>query len=411
MVESFAAHFSCATCYISKSQIDDFENLDKIAMRTNSNFYEGLETIPESSDSEHVKGVKRKSELCRLKYCNVPEVIGGDVFHDLDEGVAKEIIGEAINYLVRNGDIPLEEAYSRIVGFDFGTIDQAYCPNDMRHLSGLQVRNVALRFNFIFSNLITPDNEKLFELISHLSTVIQIVYSSKINEHNVKVLEKKIMDLLLAMKIVFPNYNLKWKAHFLTHYAIFVRKLGPLCANETSVFELKHRFFTRIAERNTQFKNILWSFAYRHQISWSDEWSRTKDFYIPVYKNATEIGFDDAEISEYGNVFNRHKQIFKVKKAHCLFNYQAGHYVYQNHQFHEITCVFAQENKIYLKCNSIITSFDELYVAYKIIGRETSSSIFSIKALDNKETFTTQTPYSTNTKFILCKRNVIEYFK
>lgn len=409
MTESFACHFSCVTCYISKSQISDLENLDEISLRTNSNFYEGLENI--QSSSEHVKGVYKESELCRLMYCKVPEVIGADIFHDLDEGVTKELIEEAISYLTKCGNITTEEVHSRILGFDYGVLDQDYCPSDMRHLSGLQVRNLALRFNLIFADLITTNNDQLFKLTSHLSTVIQIVYSSKLNQLDLEVLDKQIMELLTTMQIVFPNVTLKWKSHFLTHYTTFVMKLGPLCANETSAYEMKHRFFTRIAEKNTQFLNILWSFAFRHQISWSDLWSRTGDLYEIKYEKAIEIGIDNEIIFQHLDVFSENKKIFLVKSAHCVFTYQTGYYIFKNDQFHEICNVFVQDKIIFLKCVAIKTYFDTVFVAHKIIGKEITSSIFSLETLINKETYTTQTPYSINTKYILCKRNVLKYFE
>lgn len=44
------------------------------------------------------KAVLRKSERCRLVYSAIPDIIGADIFHDLDEGVCKDVIEQIWNF-------------------------------------------------------------------------------------------------------------------------------------------------------------------------------------------------------------------------------------------------------------------------------------------------------------------------
>uniref|UniRef100_A0A336N055 CSON007801 protein n=1 Tax=Culicoides sonorensis TaxID=179676 RepID=A0A336N055_CULSO len=279
MCESFMATYFCCHCYITKEESCTKENLSNIVPRTVDDFYSGFDSTVENSPNyfKNTRGIVRKSELSRLRYFSIPTTLGVDPFHDLDEGFGLDYLMSSINFLINNDYLPSEEAtINQIKSFDYGTLDIQYNIKTLKHLSGIQIRNLILRFNFIFGHLKDQNNDIIFIGMSKLSLVMQIVYSSIILEEHIQKLDECIKFLLKTYKEVFLK-PLKPKAHFIQHYPEVIKKFGPLSALDTTAFERKHRFFTRIMEKHSSFKNVLKTCAVNHQIWWASKWDEEKN--------------------------------------------------------------------------------------------------------------------------------------
>lgn len=64
----------------------------------------------------------------------------------------------------------------------------------------------------------------------------------------------------------FPASRFKPKHHYIEHYPELIREYGPLINFHTMRFEAKHSFFKRIIHQLNNYKDLLFSLAYRHQM-------------------------------------------------------------------------------------------------------------------------------------------------
>ena len=72
------------------------------------------------------------------------------------------------------------------------------------------------------------------------------------------------MDNFLERYVsLFPDVNLKPKAHFLRHYPEMIGRFGPLI--KTLRFEAKHGYFKYLFNINKNRKNVFQFMAKRHQ--------------------------------------------------------------------------------------------------------------------------------------------------
>lgn len=411
MSECFITMFSCCRCYITRDEMRECTDLEHIEHRRRENFYAHLKAIPAteqtSPDLIRTKGICKETALTELKYLEIPEALPADVFHDLDRGLGQDLFDEAIQKLIQYGKIDLPTITERIKSFDFGPIDINLRPSSIKHLSGLQIRQVLYRFNFIFHDT-AP--RKFFEATSLMSKILQIVYSNSVTESQIQLLKTFIFRLLNLWKSIFGQH-LKPKGHNLLHYPEIIRKTGPLSLCETTAFERKHRFFTRVAEKNAQFTNILKSCSERHQMWWANEWKKGKmhDF---TYTGPEQKRVSVENCSLIPESINWTEEVTVVKSAHYIFLYSKGLCVTVSNQrgyrffLIENVIIEARAEKIYLRCKPLLTEYDNFFAAHKIQNVEDSFVILAVEELELKETFSIIKPYKTSTEFILTKRNV-----
>lgn len=412
MSESFCTNFYCALCLGQRDQLAVATSMEGIKLRTNDNFYTGVDSTdleqPLTQYLINTKGILRRSQLSRLKFFQIPANIGCDPFHDLEEGVANDLIKIVLDFLHSNGDISKKDSESRIVNFDYGLLDSAYRPKNITRMSGIQTRNVIHRFNFIFADLVSEDNRNYFEAMTLLSEIMKTVYSNRIEETHIQQLESNVMKLA-SLWINDFGLKAKPKLHFLLHAGHIIRKLGPLSLMETSVFERKHRFFTKVAEKNSQFMNILFSCAERHQIAWAEHWSSVESFFpltLTKQKSIT-MNFNNDEITH----FDSDGVIYEVQSAHLVHTYKPEVYVVKEInnilRFFVIIHVFVQNETIFLKCNAVQTSYNEFFSAYQVQKVSRKSYIIKTSTLYTTETFAATQPYRRREKYIICKRNIL----
>ena len=78
-----------------------------------------------------------------------------------------------------------------------------------------------------------------------------------------KILEILIEEFFQLYLQLFPDINMKPKAHFLTHYLEMIRRFGPLV--ETLRFAANHQCFKSITNLYKNRKNIFLTMTKRHQ--------------------------------------------------------------------------------------------------------------------------------------------------
>lgn len=382
-------------------------DLKDIEHRSCENFYEHLDAVPAEEYScpdflKRTKGIYKKTALTELKHLEIPEAIPSDPFHDLDRGFGQDLFEEAIQKLIEYGKISLPEITERIKSFDYGPIDINLRPSNIKHLSGLQIRHILYRFNFIFYDIA---NREFLDATSLLSRILQIVYSNSVTESQIQLLETLIFRLLNLWTTIFGK-SLKPKGHNLLHYPEIIRKTGPLSLCETTAFERKHRFLTRIAKKNTQFTNILKSCSERHQLWWAHEWTKEKMSNF-TYKGSKKKHINIANCSSYPMNVNWAEEKHVVDSATHIYLYKKGLYViHEKHRFFliEEVIIEAKSEKIYLRCQKVITEYDNFFCAHKIKKNEEVFIIVDVETLESKESYAIVKPYKSSTEFVLTKR-------
>lgn len=412
MAESFNAKYCCVKCLITRDVLAKTVDINHIERRRHYNFYDCLEETSEGDSNflTQTQGIYRKSQLCRLKYLKIPESIGMDVFHDGDEGLFKDCLNEFIDALIQTRHISMEEVVDRVKNFNYGALDHQYRPSQLKHMSGLQVRNLAYRTNFIFEDFRGILNPEYFKVMSLISKIMQFAYSDQLSDRHISYLDQFVKEILQIVVSVFKK-PIKPKYHNFTHYEKTIRDLGPLALMETSPFERKHRIFTRVMEKNPQFTNILKSCADRHQLWWSQTWAETKCFHATEVKGVSKKKLSMKNVVFCSPAVNLSAPVFVVKCATCVFDYKEGLYVAGKHRdgyiFYKIMEVIILNSKIFLKCNIVQTKYDSFFSAHKILNVENNYAILSVEELDFKEPLTEINPFKSSEKFILSKRNII----
>lgn len=142
-----------------------------------------------------------------------------DVFHDMDEGFGVDLFNYTLDELVNIGVISRADAEGRIYNFNYGQLDAQHKPFNIRRMSGIQRRNVLLRFNFIFHDIAPPE---LLEATALFSRQIQICYSDTVYETTLEELQS-VQDRMLDIWHFSYGKPIKPKPHFFHH---FVEKIS-----------------------------------------------------------------------------------------------------------------------------------------------------------------------------------------
>ena len=172
---------------------------------------------------------------------------------------------------------------------------------------------------------------------------------------------------------LFPESELKPKAHFITHYAMNIRRFGPLI--KTLRFESKHSYFKSSIAASRNMVNICKSMAIHRQMLMYLH--HKEDFYFS--STIDSVGLKEISIESLSENFQaliRDKCCLLTNKLTeargVIFNgqrYFSGGAVVLSHcdtcEFGEIVTVFISNDIPYLMCNKLVTlHFDNHFNSY-----------------------------------------------
>src|SRR5258705_8025513 len=145
-------------------------------------------------------------------------------------------------------------------------------------------------------------------------------------------LEHLIMEHHNLFRKLFPNKRFINKHHHLVHYPDSIKKCGPMVRQWCMRYEAKHNFFKVLAGVVCNFKNIVKTMAFRHQLqlcaSWSckkRKWSRNISF-VPVCRKTIE---ESGIIEQFARVGLRSLDEVHFTKEVCVQGtfYRVGSFV------------------------------------------------------------------------------------
>lgn len=267
MSKGFMAHYYCRMCEMHRDECGVMTRELPGKLRTKESHQENIELMEENPTNKP-KGVRMECLYNRLLSYDIFENISLDIMHDMHEGNIPYFLSAFFEYCISK---KIESEYTlirKIRDYNYGPLFDKNKPSILglkkHHLgqSASQSYCLILHLPFIFYDL-QNKLKLIWPILEALLQCLQIVMSTKITELDLKRLEKSI-DIFLNGMITLKG-KLIPKAHFLTHYANAIRKVGPLKHMWTMRFECKHMFFTDAARLTHNFINLKKTLAYKHQ--------------------------------------------------------------------------------------------------------------------------------------------------
>lgn len=223
-----------------------------------------------------ITGLKRDSVLNQLSFYHVTHNIAPDIMHDILEGVGPYEIKLVLNALIDQKVMSLDQLNYRLTSFDYGFSDRVNKPSllsrhDLKNVDKAMRQSAAqtwclLRLLPLLIGDLIPEDNQQWELLLMLLTCMEFIFSPSITLPGILFLEKSIQEHHSLFLELFPDLHLRPKHHFMLHYPMAIKQLGPLRQYWAMRFEAKHGFFKRISHVTCNFRNIAKTMAFRHQI-------------------------------------------------------------------------------------------------------------------------------------------------
>ncbi len=105
----------------------------------------------------------------------------------------------------------------------------------------------------------------LLPVYTCLREIVSIVFATKIRKSWLPYLTSLTISFHSLMLEKLPD-DIIAKVHFVTHYPELIRRNGPARNYWCQRFEGKHLYFKKLALRSSNFKNITFTLAKRHQL-------------------------------------------------------------------------------------------------------------------------------------------------
>lgn len=238
----------------------------------------------ENIDLNETFGIKDVCVLNKLKYYHPMVNITVDILHDLNEGVIQFLLKNTFQLCYKLKLFTEDQLNSRLQFFNFGLLNakklrstvMAKKKNCNQNATQSYVLMVHLPF-ILYEELCNNIHlKKILPCITTLLKILQIVYSTTVTKKDILHLRTLSENHLKSIRDAF-EVNLLPKHHNLLHYGTVIERAGPLFYMGTIRYEAKHREFVDIANTEGNYKNLLKSFALRHQESMSRRQNESRD--------------------------------------------------------------------------------------------------------------------------------------
>lgn len=347
-VQSFSAMHYCRICKLSKNACrTECEEIFS-ECRTIDDYHKALEIIENSTsvDFGETKGIKRECELNRLKYFHIIKNVAADIMHDLNEGAIPYAMKLLFEWCIEHKIISENILKKKMQFFDYGLLNRSNVPSALdikkNNLGQNASQNMCLFQNigFILHEHINSIGKK-WECITSLQTVVRIVYSTKITDEDLEMLQIYITRHLQCLRLHF-NVNLLPKHHFMTHYVRIIRSMGSLLQLNSIRFEAKHQILKRFS-KSKNFKNINVTIARKHQQNMAESMKvYSSQYEIQVPKKSTVCQLENKSLREI-SWFQYNDKRFRI-----------GFIILNDGCLYEITKILASENCFYFVCTGLL---------------------------------------------------------
>ena len=239
-----------------------------------------IETAPNAAvknDLTTTYGINHRSSLCDLGDFDITVQLPQDLMHTLLEGAVQYELRHMLLYYITDNQFTLAQLNAAIANQDYGYSEVSNKPGPLKESVFRGDERYKLKYNaaqarlflrlmpFILSSLVS-ERDTLYDLLTELISIVQIVFSPVISVDTVNLLRNLIADHLTRFKESFPNVNIIPKQHYMIHMPSMIKQLGPLIRHSCFGFESAQNYFKEIA-RKQNFKNLTKSLAERCQMN------------------------------------------------------------------------------------------------------------------------------------------------
>lgn len=182
---------------------------------------------------------------------------------------------------------------------------------------------------------------------------MEILYSPKITERDVKLLEKSIQSHLKSVQELFKR-DLTPKQHFLVHYPEYIRRMGPPIHNSTMHFESKHRILTEISRRKMNYINLTKTLATEHQERMCTQPSLRTE--IKTSKSSGQFS-RSMQFQRFEAILKRYigpkyqQTLIHNFAAYDNIEYRQGELLIENGRVYEIINILSIESNVFFLCD------------------------------------------------------------
>lgn len=193
------------------------------------------------------------------------------------QGVGPYEVKLVLHHLIVNEKLfTLAELNDRIAHFPYGRTDAKNRPSEIGDIGNVRennkLRQKALQFFCLFRLLplmiadLIPEGNAFWQFFLDLRVIGDMLFAQKWTRGLAERYKEKLADHLLRFTQLFPDFRLKPKHHYLTHYATFAKMSGPPVRSMVSSEEMKGNHSKRTAHIMCNFRNPSYSLAFKHQI-------------------------------------------------------------------------------------------------------------------------------------------------
>ncbi|XP_051164481.1 uncharacterized protein LOC127283564 [Leptopilina boulardi] len=426
--ESFANTYYCRICTVSYEEA-------KTMILEKEEYLRSEILNPRCEDDEFSRtiGCKFETIFSELSHFDPFDCLSVDIAHDLPEGLLqleiKLFLKEAVE--VRKL-IKLIDLNERIKIFSYGINESKNKPSPIVLKKpgnrvgqrAAQTRCLSMYLPLILSDVLKKAYEKSdpiiekWEVLKLLLQIMQIVYSPVFSNAMVAELKELIVQHH-SLFLQFLGDHLLPKHHFLLHYPLVIKLMGPLIFLWTLRFEGKHNYFKDLVHKMKNFINVIKTLAEQHQKFIYEQWincdkrveqvvSAKSGKYVLFEECLTKNGIDNIFLKDFP------KFVYKVEKLSFRVEYRVGFFITKKENssefpfFFKIVELFVACNSAYAICKPYETvEYDDIYLGYKIEPKEGSTKIIcDLKTLTHVISYELHQPYHTTDYYIIPKYRI-----
>ena len=361
-VESFSANFPCRHCILPKVSFTNTFVEESSLIRTVASY----DADAVKCDIKH-SGIKLSSPLNELKYFHAAENFVQDIMHDVLEGVCQYDMTLIINYLLSLKGFSLARMNGLLEHFSYGKPDVCNKPprlteialrSDMLPMTASQTWCLVRVFSLAIGSLVAEGDE-VWLLYLQLRVILDILFAPSIELSELTLLKVLIAEYLEQHTLLFPVNTLKKKHHHLIHYPRLIHEVGPLHRYWCMRFEAKHQRSKRVMHMSSNFKNVPYTVASRHQYDVAHRMLANSEFTSQVTVGPGSVVLLSnlpfgAEISICMNNIGVNFELYQCKYVNISgTTYSCGAYVVtdivdEKPQFVKVLYIFSRDHGRYL---------------------------------------------------------------
>ncbi|CAF5096171.1 unnamed protein product [Rotaria sp. Silwood1] len=269
--KNFNNGYFCRMCNISYTYKSIPLTDISFLLRSEKSYESYLNQVLQSKNS--IFGITRHSDFSNLIAFHPIRSLPFDIMHDFSEGVCMIIVQSILKELSARRILTYAQIEARLEAFEYGQNDQSNKPPTVRpkHLTNNHIPGSASQKLLLFQMLPIIFHDVINRLIdllpiyTCLREIVSIVFATRIRKSWLLYLTSVPISFHSLMIDKLPD-NITAKVHFITHYPELIKRNGPPRNYWCQRFEDKHLYFKKLAIRSTNFKNVSFTLAKRHQL-------------------------------------------------------------------------------------------------------------------------------------------------